>query len=172
MAPQILYVEEHEKQSALLDLLANQTSGLVLIFTQTKRGAETLEYSLSRQGLPVTSIHGDKEQWQREESLRLFKSGRAPILVATDVAARGLDIPNVTHVVNYDLPGNIDDYVHRIGRTGRAGNVGLATSFFNVANNTNIAKDLADSLTEMNQEVRGHARVRPGTGREPETQDW
>ena len=73
-------------------------------------GRHSLEYSLQRQGLPVTSIHGDKEQWQREESLRLFKSGETPILVATDVAARGLDIPNVMHVVNYDLPGNIDDY--------------------------------------------------------------
>lgn len=85
-------------------------------------------------------------------ALRSFKSGNTPILVATDVAARGLDIPHVAHVINFDLPNDIDDYVHRIGRTGRAGKSGLATAFFN-ENNTSLAKSLAELMKEANQEV-------------------
>lgn len=85
-------------------------------------------------------------------ALRSFKSGKTPILVATDVAARGLDIPHVAHVVNFDLPNDIDDYVHRIGRTGRAGKSGLATAFFN-ENNMSMARSLADLMQEANQEV-------------------
>ena len=89
---------------------------------------------------------------ERELALRSFKSGNTPILVATDVAARGLDIPRVAHVVNFDLPNDIDDYVHRIGRTGRAGKMGLATAFFNDSN-LSLAKPLADLMQEANQEV-------------------
>lgn len=89
---------------------------------------------------------------ERELALRSFKSGNTPILVATDVAARGLDIPHVAHVVNFDLPNDIDDYVHRIGRTGRAGKKGLATAFFN-DNNSSLARALADLMQEANQEV-------------------
>lgn len=84
--------------------------------------------------------------------MRSFKTGNTPILVATDVAARGLDIPRVAHVVNFDLPNDIDDYVHRIGRTGRAGKMGLATAFFNDSN-LSMAKPLADLMQEANQEV-------------------
>ena len=84
--------------------------------------------------------------------MKMFRSGRAPILVATDVAARGLDIPNVAHVINFDLPTDIDDYVHRIGRTGRAGKKGLATAFFN-EQNVGIARDLVEIMGEANQEV-------------------
>lgn len=84
--------------------------------------------------------------------MRLFKSGTTPILVATDVAARGLDIPHVAHVVNFDLPNDIDDYVHRIGRTGRAGKTGLATAFFNETNSS-MARALAELMQESNQEV-------------------
>lgn len=89
---------------------------------------------------------------ERELALRSFKSGRTPILVATDVAARGLDIPHVAHVINFDLPNDIDDYVHRIGRTGRAGKTGLATAFFN-ENNASLARPLAELMQEANQEV-------------------
>lgn len=89
---------------------------------------------------------------EREHALRSFKTGNTPILVATDVAARGLDIPRVAHVVNFDLPNDIDDYVHRIGRTGRAGKMGLATAFFNEGN-LSLAKPLADLMQEANQEV-------------------
>lgn len=89
---------------------------------------------------------------EREYALREFKSGNKPILVATDVAARGLDIPNVAHVINFDLPNDIDDYVHRIGRTGRAGKTGLATAFFNESN-LSMARPLSDLMQEANQEV-------------------
>ena len=89
---------------------------------------------------------------EREYALRSFKSGKTPILVATDVAARGLDIPHVAHVINFDLPNDIDDYVHRIGRTGRAGKTGLATAFFNEGN-VSMARPLSDLMQEANQEV-------------------
>lgn len=89
---------------------------------------------------------------EREYALRSFKSGNTPILVATDVASRGLDIPHVSLVVNFDLPNDIDDYVHRIGRTGRAGNTGLATAFFN-DNNSSLARPLVELMQEANQEV-------------------
>ena len=97
---------------------------LTLVFVETKKGADSLEAFLSSEGYPVTSIHGDRSQREREEALRQFRGGRCPILVATAVAARGLDIPNVKHVINFDLPSDIEEYVHRIGRTGRMGNLG------------------------------------------------
>lgn len=148
----VLYVEEDEKKSVLLDLLSADDNGLTIIFTETKRMADNLADFLYDQGFPATAIHGDRSQYEREKALGAFKTGMAPILVATAVAARGLDIPNVSHVVNYDLPGDIDDYVHRIGRTGRAGNIGIATAFFN-RNNKNVVKGLIEILGEANQEV-------------------
>ena len=88
------------------------------MFVETKRSADDLGRYLDRERYPAVSIHGDKVQAQREEALELFRSGQKPIMVATAVAARGLDIPNVKHVINYDLPNDFDEYVHRIGRTG------------------------------------------------------
>ncbi|KAL9127337.1 MAG: hypothetical protein Q9217_003776, partial [Psora testacea] len=114
------YVEDIDKRSVLLDILHTHGAGLTLIFVETKRMADSLSEFLINQTFPATSIHGDRTQRERERALEMFRNGRCPILVATAVAARGLDIPNVTHVVNYDLPTDIDDYVHRIGRTGRA----------------------------------------------------
>ncbi|CAL9737291.1 ATP-dependent RNA helicase Ded1p [Monosporozyma servazzii] len=148
----ILYVESEDKKSALLDLISDSENGLTLIFVETKRMADQLTDFLIMQNLAATAIHGDRTQSERERALAAFKSGRANLLVATAVAARGLDIPNVTHVINYDLPGDIDDYVHRIGRTGRAGNTGIATAFFN-RDNGNVVKGLIDVLEEANQEV-------------------
>ncbi|KAH7665740.1 RNA helicase protein [Dioscorea alata] len=153
------FVLESDKRSHLMDLLhaqrANGVQGkqaLTLVFVETKKGADSLEHWLCMNGFPATTIHGDRTQQEREHALRSFKSGLTPILVATDVAARGLDIPHVAHVVNFDLPNDIDDYVHRIGRTGRAGKSGLATAFFN-ENNSNLARPLADLMQEANQEV-------------------
>ncbi|XP_067134688.1 ATP-dependent RNA helicase DDX3Y-like isoform X2 [Centruroides vittatus] len=156
----IVWVEEHDKRSFLLDLLnaAGLKSGtptrdsLTLTFVETKKGADALEHFLQKEGYPVTSIHGDRSQREREEALWSFRSGRTPILVATAVAARGLDIPNVKHVINFDLPSDIEEYVHRIGRTGRVGNLGLATSFFN-EKNRNMALDLVELITETKQEL-------------------
>lgn len=153
------FVHESDKRSHLMDLLhaqrANGSQGkqaLTLVFVETKKGADSLEHWLCLNGFPATTIHGDRSQQERELALRSFKSGNTPILVATDVAARGLDIPHVAHVVNFDLPNDIDDYVHRIGRTGRAGKSGLATAFFN-ENNSSLARALAELMQESNQEV-------------------
>ncbi|GAB2295445.1 DEAD-box ATP-dependent RNA helicase 37 [Dionaea muscipula] len=153
------FVHESDKRSHLMDLLhaqrANGAHGkqsLTLVFVETKKGADALEHFLSINGFPATSIHGDRTQQERELALRSFKSGNTPILVATDVAARGLDIPHVAHVINFDLPNDIDDYVHRIGRTGRAGKTGLATAFFNEGNMP-LSRPLADLMQESNQEV-------------------
>jgi ATP-dependent RNA helicase DDX3X len=146
------YVEDVDKRSVLLDILHTHGAGLTLIFVETKRMADSLSDFLINQSFPATSIHGDRTQRERERALEMFRNGRCPILVATAVAARGLDIPNVTHVVNYDLPTDIDDYVHRIGRTGRAGNTGLSTAFFN-RGNRGVVRELLDLLKEANQEV-------------------
>uniref|UniRef100_A0A3Q3MEW2 RNA helicase n=1 Tax=Mastacembelus armatus TaxID=205130 RepID=A0A3Q3MEW2_9TELE len=166
----VVWVEESDKRSFLLDLLnatvipsevqenvteAPEKPGkdsLTLVFVETKKGADALENFLYHEGYACTSIHGDRSQRDREEALHQFRSGRCPILVATAVAARGLDICNVKHVINFDLPSDIEEYVHRIGRTGRVGNLGLATSFFN-DKNSNITKDLLDILLEAKQEV-------------------
>lgn len=148
----IIWVDDSDKRSVLLDLLSS-VEGLTLIFVETKRGADNLEDFLWSKGFPVSSIHGDRTQQERERALYNFRTGKNRILVATDVAARGLDVDNVAHVINYDLPNHIDDYVHRIGRTGRKGNVGLATGFLNANVNKNIIRDLADLLRENKQEV-------------------
>uniref|UniRef100_A0A8C7SVL3 RNA helicase n=1 Tax=Oncorhynchus mykiss TaxID=8022 RepID=A0A8C7SVL3_ONCMY len=149
----VVWVEDGDKRSFLLDLLnATGKESLTLVFVETKKGADALEDFLYREGYACTSIHGDRSQRDREEALNQFRSGRCPILVATAVAARGLDISNVKHVINFDLPSDIEEYVHRIGRTGRVGNLGLATSFFN-DKNSNITKDLLDILVEAKQEV-------------------
>lgn len=146
------WVEENEKRSFLIDLLRTDTNALTLVFVETKRGADDLERYLIAEQYPAISIHGDKCQTEREEALRCFRNGSKSILVATAVAARGLDISNVKFVVNFDLPTDIDEYVHRIGRTGRAGNSGEAISFFN-EKNRNISRDLFDILNETTQQI-------------------
>jgi ATP-dependent RNA helicase DDX3X len=146
----IEWVEADDKVNFTIDFLKRAPEGLILIFVETKRGADYLEECLCRNSFPASSIHGDKSQKEREDALRLFKSGRTPILVATDVASRGLDIPNVTQVINFDLPTQIDDYVHRIGRTGRVGNIGSALSLMN-DRNRNVAKDLLELFIENEQ---------------------
>ena len=159
------YVEDADKRSVLLDILHTHGAGLTLIFVETKRMADSLSDFLINQNFPATSIHGDRTQRERERALEMFRNGRCPILVATAVAARGLDIPNVTHVVNYDLPTDIDDYVHRIGRTGRAGNTGLSTAFFN-RGNRGIVRDMIELLKEAHQELPGFLETiaREGSG--------
>lgn len=126
--------------------------GLTLIFVETKRMADSLSNYLIENKKSATSIHGDRMQQEREDALNSFRIGQTPILVATAVAARGLDIPNVNHVISFDLPKDIDDYTHRIGRTARVGNTGLATAFFNYSNRF-IASDMVKLLTEAKQNV-------------------
>ncbi|MDO8261799.1 MAG: C-terminal helicase domain-containing protein, partial [Gallionella sp.] len=113
----------------LHDLLIKPEFSKVLIFGRTKHGVEKLSQVLEERGFKATSIHGNKNQSGRQRALAAFKDGKTQILVATDVAARGLDIVGVTHVINFDIPATYDDYVHRIGRTGRAGKAGKALTF-------------------------------------------
>lgn len=118
-----------EKTAILAEMLAKEEFKKVLIFGETKFGVQRLSDALNSQGLSTIAIHGNKNQSQRDRALRSFKQGEFRALVATDVAARGLDVPDVTHVINFDQPKTYDDYVHRIGRTGRAGKSGKAFTF-------------------------------------------
>lgn len=126
-------VAAHSKIPLLLDLLKTAEFDRVLVFTRTKRGADRVAHILEKWDHKSNRIHGDRSQSQREAALRSFKAGKTNVLVATDVAARGIDIDSVSHVINYDIPEAPEDYVHRIGRTGRAGKVGQAISLLSVA---------------------------------------
>ncbi|KAA8895984.1 P-loop containing nucleoside triphosphate hydrolase protein [Sphaerosporella brunnea] len=148
----VIWVDEHKKKQALYDLLCTAPPARTLIFVNHKRTADALDDYLYNLKLPTTSIHGDRTQREREDALIAFRSGKCPIMIATGVAARGLDIKNVMHIINYDLVLNIDEYIHRIGRTARIGNHGLATSFFNDSN-SDIAPELVKILLETDQEI-------------------
>lgn len=126
-------VGQQFKMPLLLELLEKEDFDRVLIFTRTKRGADRLAHVLEKRSLKSNRIHGDRSQSQREAALRGFKSGKTRVLVATDVAARGIDIDSISHVINYDVPTVPEDYVHRIGRTGRAGNKGRAITLCTTA---------------------------------------
>lgn len=125
----IHFIAKAEKPKLLSELLDKHRDELALVFMRTKHGAERLMKQLDRSGFAAGSIHGNKSQGQRDRAIRAFKSGEIKVLVATDVAARGLDIPDVRHVYNFDLPNVPDNYVHRIGRTARAGAEGAAIAF-------------------------------------------
>ena len=122
------HVEQHSKTALLIELLEKEREPFerVLVFTRTRRGAERLSHILKARDHSVNRIHADRSQPQREAALREFSDGSTRVLVATDIAARGLDVDSVSHVINYDVPAAPEDYVHRVGRTGRAGNQGKA----------------------------------------------
>lgn len=125
----VCFVPKQKKAALLAHLISTRAVGRALVFTRTKRGADRLSKHLNKSGIRAEAMHGDKSQSSRQRSLAAFKSNRPPILVATDVAARGIDVDGVSHVFNYDLPNEPETYVHRIGRTGRAGTTGIAVSF-------------------------------------------
>lgn len=126
----IFEVPKYTKRDKLMEILNSEDPRGTIVFVETKRQADFLASFLSESEHPTTSIHGDRMQRQREEALDHFKCNKMKVLIATSVAARGLDIKNVRHVINFDMPKDIDEYVHRIGRTGRLGNEGKATSFY------------------------------------------
>jgi len=126
---QVYHVKEFGKDALLLELIQKQNMSSVLVFTRTRRRATWVKSRLRAANVLAEEIHGDITQYQREKTLARYRAGAFPVLVATDVAARGLDIPAISHVINYDLPDSPHDYVHRIGRTGRAGRSGMALSF-------------------------------------------
>ena len=124
-----LYVIMQDQKLAQLDKMLGEEEGSYLVFSRTKHGADRIGRKLEKLGHKIETIHGDRSQNQRTAALKKFADGKARILVATDVAARGIDISHIAHVVNFDLPNGSDDFVHRIGRTGRAGKTGVATTF-------------------------------------------
>src|SRR5687767_8507701 len=125
----VTYVQQSEKPALLTMLLRKQDMERVLIFSRTKHGADRIVKQLAQSGIPANAIHGNKSQPQRERALGEFKAGRVKILIATDIAARGIDVSGVSHVINFDLPNVSEQYVHRIGRTARAGAAGIAIAY-------------------------------------------
>ena len=125
----IEYTDKEHKHELLTQMLTTKEYDKVLVFGETKYGVQRLADRLDNAGIPAAAIHGNKSQSQRQRALQAFKDNKVKVLVATDVAARGLDIPNVSHVINFDTPQTYDDYIHRVGRTGRAGASGQAHTF-------------------------------------------
>lgn len=159
------FPSEFEKYPRLLEILKKEMDGRrILIFAETKRGCDSLTRQLRQDGWPALSIHGDKSQKERDWVLAEFKSGKHPIMIATDVAARGLDVKEIKAVINYDMPSCAEDYVHRIGRTGRAGAEGLAFSFFS-STNAKMARQIVGILQEAKQVVPQELRQLAATSR-------
>ena len=149
------FMEKARKSWKLRDILEKNPEALTLVFSRTKHGAEKLKKGLVADGFNADSIHGNKSQGQRDRAIEAFRSGKPTILVATDVAARGIDIPGVAFVINFDLPNVPDNYVHRIGRTARAGREGEAISF--------CAADEVDLLLQIQKVMKIEIPVASGT---------
>jgi len=167
---QIYRCAKTEKQALLVTLLQAFDYNRVLVFSRTKHGADRIVKKLAAAGFPAGALHGNKSQGQRQRILAAFKNGQSNVLVATDIAARGIDIDGITHVINYDLPNVPDQYVHRIGRTARAGRSGLAVSFCSPDENAylkDIQKLIKQTLPVMplpedfNKKVAAVARMKP-----------
>jgi len=135
---QVHFVEPAGKRALLDQLLADPALSRVIVFTRTKRGADRVADSLDTGGIRVSALHGNKSQPARQKALEQFRSGHARVLVATDIAARGIDVTGISHVINFDLPAQAEDYVHRIGRTARAGARGVAISFCDAAEHATL----------------------------------
>ncbi|KUJ80740.1 DEAD/DEAH box helicase [Ruegeria marisrubri] len=152
------FVEKPDKPAKLREILSRDTDALTLVFSRTKHGAEKLMKGLVADGYNAASIHGNKSQGQRDRAIKAFREGEITVLVATDVAARGIDIPGVAYVINYDLPNVPDNYVHRIGRTARAGREGEAIAF--------CASDEFDLLRQIQKLMKIEIPVAGGTAPE------
>merc|ERR1719447_2539829 len=166
-----MVADKYEKDQHLSELLRQYKKEKILIFANTKRMCGDLAWELSDMGYKASAIHGDKKQAAREHVLGKFRKGQVQIMVATDVASRGLDIPNVGVVVNYDFPcgrGGVEDYIHRIGRTGRAGNKGVSITFFSLDNAKSareLVKILKDAVEDVPEDLQIMATVGGGFGR-------
>jgi ATP-dependent RNA helicase RhlE len=156
---QALEVSHHGKQEVLQQLLAQET-GRCLVFARTKRGAERLARTLNRNGFAAAMIHGDRSQSQRNAALAGFQKGRYRVLVATDLASRGIHVQDIAHVINYDLPDIAENFIHRVGRTGRAGRRGVASTLFSTDQRTDLF------LLERALGIRME-RAQAGTGLSP-----
>ncbi|KAM0498310.1 hypothetical protein ACHAP8_006398 [Fusarium lateritium] len=145
-------MEKRDRMIKHMEKVMENKENKILIFVGTKRVADEITRFLRQDGWPALSIHGDKQQNERDWVLDQFKTGKSPIMVATDVASRGIDVRNITHVLNYDYPNNSEDYIHRIGRTGRAGAMGTAITLF-TTDNQKQARDLVNVLQEAKQQI-------------------
>ena len=175
------YVDPAGKRALLGRLLTDPALSRVIVFTRTKRAADRVAENLDTGGIRVSALHGNKSQPARQKALEQFRSGRARVLVATDIAARGIDVTGISHVINFDLPAQPEDYVHRIGRTARAGASGVAISFCDAAEHgtlraiermtgtvINIAGGSPPSLQPTRQQIPSPAnRTPPRRGRRP-----
>ncbi len=146
---------QSDKLDRLVEQLRGEKDGRTLVFVRTKRGADRLVKRLLSRGIDAAAMHGDKNQRQRERALARFEAGQIEALVATDVAARGIDVPDITHVVNFDAPGDHESYVHRVGRTGRAGRRGTGISFV-LADQTDEVRRMAGTLGLSREFDRHH----------------
>jgi ATP-dependent RNA helicase RhlE len=161
---QVVYDVDKDKKSDLLSyMIGAQNWQQVLVFTRTKVLAQKVEQDMIESGLTASSIHGDKKQGARTKALAAFKEGKFRVLVATDIAARGLDIENLPYVINYDMPKLSSEYIHRVGRTGRAGKKGLAISF--------VCPEEEGMLQNIEQLIRKRIPKRRIKGYEPEKRD-
>ncbi|KAF6298371.1 DEAD-box helicase 5 [Rhinolophus ferrumequinum] len=145
-------VEKDEKLIRLMEEIMSEKENKTIVFVETKRRCDELTRKMRRDGWPAMGIHGDKSQQERDWVLNEFKHGKAPILIATDVASRGLDVEDVKFVINYDYPNSSEDYIHRIGRTARSTKTGTAYTFF-TPNNIKQVSDLISVLREANQAI-------------------
>src|SRR5918997_1726338 len=161
IAQTVMHVEASAKRDLLVELLADRKVARALVFTRTKHGADKLVRYLENAGLTAAAIHGNKSQGQRERALAAFKDGKSPILVATDIAARGIDVDGVTHVFQYELPNVPEAYVHRIGRTARAGAEGVAVTLCDVTER-GLLRDIEKLIKQsIPAEDRRADRTRP-----------
>ncbi|XP_051825903.1 probable ATP-dependent RNA helicase DDX41 [Antechinus flavipes] len=149
---EVEYVKEEVKMVYLLECL-QKTPPPVLIFAEKKADVDAIHEYLLLKGVEAVAIHGDRDQAERSKAIETFRDGKKDVLVATDVASKGLDFPAIQHVINYDMPVEIENYVHRIGRTGRSGNTGMATTFINKACDESVLLDLKALLLEAKQKV-------------------
>ena len=161
------HVETAGKRALLADLLADRSLRRVIVFTRTKHGADRVVKQLAQADVGAAAIHGNKSQGARQAALADFRRGQVRVLVATDIASRGIDVDDVTHVINYELPHEPESYVHRIGRTARAGAEGIAISFCDVAERgrlRDIERLIKRSLTVVGE---GPAALEPANGDKP-----
>ncbi|MBM3974649.1 MAG: DEAD/DEAH box helicase [Planctomycetes bacterium] len=164
------FVKKDKKRDLLIELLQNPNFVRTLVFTRTKHGADRVARSLSKAGIEAHAIHGNKSQGARERALDGFREGSAAVLVATDIAARGIDVPEITHVINFDLPNIPESYVHRIGRTARAGRDGIAISFCDETEHEYL-RDIEKLIRKRIPVVGQGQRSAPAGRQEPQRQD-
>jgi ATP-dependent RNA helicase DDX41 len=149
---EVEYVKAEAKHMHLLSVLG-KTAPPVLVFAENKRDVDEVHEYLLLKGVGAVSVHGDKAQEERTAAIKAFRAGTKDVLVATDVAAKGMDFPDIQHVINFDMPSEIENYVHRIGRTGRCGKTGVATTFINKDVEESALLDLKHLLIEAKQRV-------------------